>query len=119
MAHKEHLKKAVALPGGGFEWSWDGVNGVRHTVTWQKNGVTEWTVWLSQTPIHTHQPWFLVRARGEVQENVKYFKDAGLDLVLANRALLAVGMMPDQHQDQSYCNCGQCVPVLEDGAASC
>lgn len=108
MAHKEHLKKAVALPGGGYQWAWDGDNGVRHTVTWHKNGQTFWTVLHGDKAMRTEEPWFLVRARGEVQENIKYFRDADLDKVTANRALLTVGMVPDQHSPYSYCNCARC-----------
>jgi hypothetical protein len=117
MAHKEHLKKAVPLPGGGFQWAWDGTGGVRHTVDWAKSGETTWTVWFDGTALRSENPWFLVRSRGEVQENIKYFRLGGLDLIHANRALLGVGIMPDQHQDQPWCNCGRCVPVIGEDAA--
>lgn len=110
MAHKEHLKKALPLPGGGFQWAWNGQNDVRHTVTWAKSGETVWTVWHGELPMRCEQPWFLVRARGEVQENIKHYRNCGLDLIHANRALHAVGMIPDQHQGTSYCNCHRCTP---------
>lgn len=108
MAHKEHLKKAVALPGGGFQWAWDGTGGVRHTVVWSKNGQTVWTVWHDGTAMRSEEPWFLVRARGEVQENIKYFRNADMDKIHANRALLACGLNPDQHTPLKYCNCFRC-----------
>jgi hypothetical protein len=54
------------------------------------------------------QPWFLVRSLGEVQENIKYFRNADLDKIHANRAMLACGLHPDQHSPMSYCNCGPC-----------
>lgn len=108
MAHKEHLKKALALPGGGFRWAWDGDNGVRHTIDWKPDGSTVWTVWHGELPMRCEFPWFLVKARGEVQENVKYLKTNHLDRVHANRALAVVGMVPDQHSEMTYCNCARC-----------
>jgi hypothetical protein len=108
MAKKESVKKAVALPGGGFRWAWNGDNGVRHTVDWAKDGTTVWTVWHGDLAMRQEQPWFLVKARGEVQENVKFYRDADMDRILANRALLSVGMEPDQHCEREYCNCADC-----------
>lgn len=111
MAHKEHLKKAVALPGGGFRWAWDGLGGVRHTIDWDKGGETIWTVWHGDLPMRQENPWFLVRSRGEVQENIKLYKLANMDKIHANRALLAVGLHPDQHFEAAYCNCGLCIGI--------
>lgn len=109
MAQKEHLKKAVALPGGGYEWAWDGTNGVHHTVTWHKNGETFWTVSHGDLVLRTEQPWFLVKIRGEVQENIRHFRTADLDTITANRALVSAGMAPDQHTPLSYCTCINCI----------
>jgi hypothetical protein len=119
VAQKEPLKSAKMLPGTAVRrWEWNGQHGIRHTVDYDaKGGITIWTVWLSQTAIYQHQPWFLVRALGEVQENVKHFKNSGLDLILANRALLAVGMIPDQHADAPWCTCNACKPVFEEETA--
>ena len=108
MAHKEHLKKAIPLPGGGFQWAWDGQNGIRHEVTWHTNGVSWWRVLHEGTLLREEQPWFLVRARGEVQENIKHYRNSGLDLVLANRAMLSTGLYPDQHIDAAGCSCFKC-----------
>lgn len=113
MAHKEHLKKALALPGGGFQWAWDGQNGIRHEVTWHKNGQTFWRVLHDGTELRVEEPWFLVQARGEVQENIKHYRLGGLDLTMANRALLANGLAPDQHVDQPWCGCYGCKPLPE------
>jgi hypothetical protein len=108
MAKKAPVKKAVALPGGGFQWAWDGTGGVRHEITWQKNGQTFWRVFHEGTLLREEQPWFLVRARGEVQENIKLYRDGDMDKILANRALLVNGLHPTQHTALSICNCGQC-----------
>jgi hypothetical protein len=116
MAHKETLKKAVQLEGGGYRWEWNGQHDVRHQIDWTKDGKTWWRVFHEDTLLRESEPWFLVTARGEVQENIKYFRNAGLDLVHANIALLSMGLMPDQHQEHPWCNCGQCLPVLEETA---
>lgn len=114
MAHKEHLKKAVALPGGGFRWAWNGSGDVRHTLDWAADGTSVWTVWHGNLPMRAEWPWFLVKVRGEVQENVKYIRDAELDKIHTNRALQAVGMIPDQHSAKSYCNCNDCQPAIKE-----
>lgn len=108
MAHKEHLKKAVQGPDGGITWTWSGQGEITHAVTWHKNGQTFWTVSHDGTVLRTEEPWFLVKVRGEVQENIKYYRNNGLDLVLGNRALLAVGMEPNQHTDAKWCTCLKC-----------
>lgn len=113
MALKEHLKKALPLPGGGFQWAWKGQGDVRHTVDWAKDGTTVWTVWHGELPMRQEQPWFLVKARGEVQENIKLYRLSGLDLIHANRAMLAVGLLPDQHTDSPGCLCFRCTALLE------
>jgi hypothetical protein len=112
MAKKESLKKAVALPEGGLQWSWNGLGEVRHTVTWDgKTGQSVWVVWHGELPMRAELPWFLVKARGEVQENIRHFRNAHLDRIHANRALHAVGMLADQHFDTpGYCNCWRCTP---------
>lgn len=108
MAHKQHLKTAKPVPGGGYEWTWDGQHGVQHTVTWHKSGKTFWTVSRNGLALRTEEPWFLVKVRGEVQENIRHFRNADLDKITANRALLVVGRVPDQHTPFSYCNCARC-----------
>jgi hypothetical protein len=50
----------------------------------------------------------LVTARGEVQENIKYFRNAGLDLRMANIAMGTAGLVPDQHIDGAWCSCYDC-----------
>jgi hypothetical protein len=108
MAKKEPLKKAILLPGGGRRWAWTGQNDIKHTVDYDGKGITIWTVWHGETPIRQEEPWFLVRALGEVQENIKHYRNAGLDLGLANRAMLSVGLYPDQHVDAAWCTCFNC-----------
>lgn len=108
MAKKEHLKKATPDGDGGLTWTWKGQNGVTHSVHWNKAGETTWTVLHEGTVVRTEQPWFLVKARGEVQENIRHYRNACLDTVLANRGLISVGLIPDQHIDQAWCICARC-----------
>jgi hypothetical protein len=108
MAHKESLKKAVQIEGGGYRWEWNGQHGVRHQVDWLKNGQTFWNVFHGKHLLREQEPWFLVTARGEVQENIKYFRNAGLDLRMANIAMGTAGLVPDQHIDGAWCSCYDC-----------
>jgi hypothetical protein len=108
VAHKQHIKTAVPLPEGGFKWAWDGAEGVRHEVTWLKNGQTFWEIFLDGTLLRSEQPWFLVKVRGEVQENIKHFRANDLDTVTANRALISAGIAPNQHTARSWCICANC-----------